>query len=148
MKGALLLPVLVAAGTGYVTASPSAITSVPTCPGGNTPQPVSQGAPLKHFVRPGATAMRVCGYDGPNYQRLIRNRVTIRHITHAFNTLKEPQPGIYDCPLDDGKEVLVLFAYRNAHAERVVVKLSGCTWAMNGRSSRWTTEPSNVLSWM
>jgi hypothetical protein len=83
--------------------------------------------------------VRVCGYDGPDYQRLIHNTATIRRITRAFNTLKAVQPGQYACPLDDGKEVLVLFGYRNGHAERVVVKLSGCAWAMNGRSSRWAT---------
>jgi len=143
VRRVLLIAALVAAGAGYVTASPSAGTSVPACPGhAPLPQPAAKGAPLKHFVRPGATAMRLC----PCYcstvnmwERLYRSRVTIDGITGMFNRLRVPKPGTYMCPLDDGTELLVVFGYPNARTERVLVHLSGCEGATNGRSGRSMT---------
>jgi hypothetical protein len=90
--------------------------------------------------------MRLCRYFSVNWgfsqglwqQRLIRSSVTIGGITHSFNKLHEPPRGIF-CAKDDGSEMLVVFAYPNAAVERVVVKLSGCRFAMNGRSTRSMT---------
>lgn len=145
MKRALLIAAFLAAGAGYVAASHAASTSVPACPG-RAPQPTAHGAPVKRFVRPGATAMRLCRYYGINWadshglrqQRLIRSSVTIGRITHTFNKLPQPPRGIF-CAQDDGSELVAVFAYPNANAERVVLRLTGCRFAMNGRSTRWAT---------
>ena len=66
------------------------------------------------------------------------SRLTIGRITHMFNRLSEPPRGIF-CVRDDGTEMLAVFGYPNGNAEHVVVKLSGCPFTMNGRSTRWTT---------
>jgi hypothetical protein len=146
MKYTLLLAAIAVAAVaaGSVTASHAARASVPACPG-HAPKLVSSGAPAGPFVRPGATAMRLCRYYGVNWgdaqglrrQRLIRASVTIGRITSTFNGLREPPRGIF-CVRDDGSELLVVFGYPN-QAERVAVKLTGCRFAMNGRSTRWST---------
>ena len=90
--------------------------------------------------------MRICRYYGVNWgfpnglrqQRLINAGLTISRITRTFNRLKEPPRGIF-CVRDDGTELLVVFAYPNGSVERVVVKLSGCRFAMNGHATRWST---------
>ncbi len=90
--------------------------------------------------------MRLCRYYGANWadskglrrQRLIRRGLTIDRITHTFNTLKEPPRGIF-CMKDDGSELLVVFAYPHARAERVAVKLTGCPFATNEQGIRWAT---------
>ena len=148
MKRALLIAALVvAAGFGCVTASRAASTTVPSCPG-HAPKPVSQGLITKKFVRPGAIAMRLCRYYGINWgdsqglrdQRLIHTGLTIRSITHTFNRLHDPPRGIF-CMRDDASELLVVFGYPNTGAELVVVMLTGCRFALNGRSTRWSTRP-------
>ena len=145
MKRALLIAAVVAAGAGYVTASHAARASVPACPG-HAPKLGTRGVGTKHFVRPGATAMRLCRYYGVNWgdsqglrqQRLIHGQLTIGGITRTFNGLHEPPRGIF-CMKDDGSELLAVFGYPNATAQRVAVKLTGCRFAMNGRSTRWST---------
>ena len=128
-----------------MTASRAASATVPSCPR-HAPKPVSQGLTTKKFVRPDAIALRLCRYFGINWgdsqglrdQRLIHSGLTIRSITHTFNRLKDPPRGIF-CMKDDASELLVVFGYPNASAERVVVKLTGCRFTMNGRSTRWST---------
>jgi hypothetical protein len=145
MKRAFLIAAVVAAGAGAVTASHAAGASAPACPA-HAPKLVSHGITEKRFVRPGANAMRLCRYSNINWgnsqgllrQRLIHSQRTIGRITRAFNRLSEPPRGIL-CVRDDGTEMLVVFGYPNGSAERVVVKLSGCPFTMNGRSTRWAT---------
>lgn len=145
MKRFLLIALLAATGTGFVTASHAASSSVPPCPG-HAPTLLSRGAPARGFVRPGAIAMRLCGYYGINWgdshalrqKRLVRGDATISGITRSFNHLKKPPRGIF-CARDDGSELLVVFGYPDGHAERIAVKLTGCRFAMNGRSTRWMT---------
>jgi hypothetical protein len=146
MKRVLVIAAVVAAGAGAVTASHATNASVPACPG-HAPKLVSHGITDKRFVRPGASTMRLCRYYNINWgghslglwqQRLIRGRVTIGRITHMFNGLSEAPRGIL-CVMDDGSEMSVEFGYPNGSSERVVVKLSGCPFTMNGRSTRWAT---------
>jgi hypothetical protein len=144
-----LVAVLAAASVGCVTASHAASTSVPACPG-HAPKFDSVDLDVAGaFVRPGATAMRLCRYYGINradpkglrQQRLIHGRLTVRHITRAFNKLKPAPRGIF-CVRDDGTEMLVVFTYPHARAGRVVVKLTGCPFASNGGRTtqvRWAT---------
>jgi hypothetical protein len=90
--------------------------------------------------------MLLCRYSGVNFgdsqglrqQRLIHGALTIGRITHTFDKLREPPRGIF-CAKDDGSELLVVFLYPHASASRVTVKLTGCRFAMNGRSTRWST---------
>lgn len=145
MKRVLLIAALTAAGAGYVTASRAATAAVPACPG-HAPKLTARGAGKKHFVRPGADAMRLCRYYGVNWadsqglrqQNLVRGSLTVGLVTDTFNKLKEPPRGIF-CMRDDASELLVVFAYPRGRAERVAVKLTGCRFAMNGRSTRWST---------
>ncbi len=71
--------------------------------------------------------------------RLIRNGATIAVLIRRLNSLRRVARGAYPCPTDDGNEILLVFGYANRHPQRVIVELSGCRFATNGRSSRWTT---------
>jgi hypothetical protein len=151
MKRVLLVAVLVVAGAGSVTGcgsvtgSLSANASSPDRTGTPT-LPDVPGYPRKPFVRPGASAIwlpyPVINSPDPQDRlrtRLIRSRVTIDRITHMFNTLGVPAPGVRSCPMDNGSELFVVFRYPTARAERVVVRLSGCGGASNGRAGRVMT---------
>jgi len=140
---------IAAAGAGYVTASHATSTRVPACPAHAPKMSTFDTQVGGDFVRPGANAMRLCRYYGINWgdskglrqQRLIHNSVTVGRITHTFNKLKAAPRGIF-CVRDDGTEMLVVFAYPTARAERVVVKLSGCPFTSNGGAAqqvRWAT---------
>lgn len=147
MSRVLLIAAVAAIGTGCVTPSHAAAMSVPVpvCPG-HAPTLTPRGAALRHFVRPGAGAMLLCRYYGVNWgdsqglrqQRVINGDLTIGRITRTFNKLHEPPRGIF-CARDDGSELLVVFMYPNVSISRVAVKLTGCRFAMNGRSTRWST---------
>ena len=128
--------------TGHAAA---ATVSVPKCPS-HAPAFASRGLASSHFVRPSAQLVRLCRYYKVNWadsqglwrQRLVRDGATIAILTHTFNKLKEPPRGIF-CIRDDKSEMLLLFGYAGAKPERVVVKLSGCRFATNGRAIRSTT---------
>ena len=144
MKHALLVTAIALTAAGYVSASHAASATVPACPT-NAPQSISPGVASRHFVREGASAMRLCRYGANDFgtpqglvQQHLIHGVTIERITHAFNGLKKPPRGIF-CMRDDGSEVLVVFAYPKTPPERVAVRLSGCRFAMNGRATRSTT---------
>jgi len=149
MKRAALLPVAVvilAVSLGSTRAATGAASlSVPKCPS-HAPKFTSLNLTSSHFVRPGAGAIRLCRFYKVNWadsyglwrQRLINRPVMISGLTRAFNKLKEPPRGIF-CVKDDGSEMLLIFSYASAKPVRVVVKLSGCRFATNGRSTRSTT---------
>jgi hypothetical protein len=145
MRLPLLALAVAALAVGYATAGHAAATrAVPKCPA-HAPEVVSLDV-AGRFVRPGATAVRLCRYYGDNWgfpyglrrQRLLRSSLTIGRITHTFNRLKEPPRGIF-CMKDDGSKMLVVFAYPHARPERVTVKLTGCRFATNGQGIRWST---------
>ena len=93
------------------------------------------------MLRSGAIAIRLCRYSGAN-ARPPRSLTTsaetfntsfIRRLTRELNTLPQPK-GVYHCPMDDGKAILIEAGYRDLKPQHVVVGLSGCGWVTNG----WT----------
>jgi hypothetical protein len=150
MKRALLAVAVAALAVGYVSTRAAARAAtgpvyVPACPS-HAPESGSLGASSSRFVRPGARLIRLCRYSNINWgnsqgllrHRLIRRGTTISSLTRSFNRLKEPPRGIF-CVRDDGSEMLVAFGYAGAKPERVIVRLSGCRFAMNGPATRSTT---------
>jgi hypothetical protein len=131
---------------GYAATGHAAATAgVPKCPA-RAPKFESTLGSSKQFVKPKAQAIRLCRYYKSNWatgqtlweQRLIADGPTITRLTHAFNQLQEPPRGIF-CVKDDGSEMQLIFGYAGGKVERVVVKLSGCRFASNGKSVRSTT---------
>jgi len=147
MKRVSLLALTVAVlAVAYASAGHAAATgSVPKCPS-HAPEFTSGFATTKSFVRPNAQVVRLCRYYKVNWadsqalwrQRLIANAETLSQLTRAFNRLHEPPRGIF-CVKDDKSEMVLLFVYAGGATERVVVKLSGCRFATDGRSTRSTT---------
>ena len=147
MKQALVIAAIAvtAAAAGSVTVSHAASASVPKCPA-HTPKTIKPPVNTRHFVRQGATAMRLCRYYGVNWgfpyglrgQRLIRDAATIKGVTATFNGLAKPPKGIL-CMQDDNTRMLVVFGYAKASAEHVLVKMTGCPFTTNGRATRWAT---------
>lgn len=144
VKRALFIAAVVAAAASYVGASGAGTRGIPACPG-HAPKQIA-GAKTKSFVKPGATAMRLCRYYGNNWgfpyklmrQRLIRRGASISSVTHTFNGLGVPPKGIF-CMRDDDSKMLVVFSYQDGSSERVLVKLTGCPFTTNGRANRWAT---------
>lgn len=146
MKLPLLAVAVAVMAVGYAAAGHAAATlSVPKCPS-HAPPFSSLNVASSHFVRREARVVRLCRYYGVNWgdsqglwrHRLIQKHRAISSLTRAFNALKAPPRGIF-CMQDDGSEILLVFGYAGAKPERVVVKLSGCRFASNGRSTRSTT---------
>ncbi|MDX6480128.1 MAG: hypothetical protein QOG85_638 [Gaiellaceae bacterium] len=146
MKLAALAIILAALTAGFAaTGNAKEFFRVPTCPS-HAPKFTSLNGTSTHFVRPGAQMMRLCRYYKNNWadpyglwrHRLIKNYTTVTSLTNAFNRLQPPPRGIF-CVKDDGSEMALFFAYAGGTHERVIVKLSGCRFATNGRSTRSTT---------
>ena len=150
MKRTLLAVAIVALAVAFASTRPAAghataAVAVPKCPS-YAPKFESLNLASPHFVRPNAERVRLCRYYKNTWaygqklwrQRLIQDGATISVLTHAFNRLKEPPRGIF-CVKDDGSEMLLVFGYAGAKPVRVVVKLSGCRFATNGRATRSTT---------
>jgi len=144
VKRALVIAAVLAAAAGYVAASHAGTAGTPSCPS-HTPKKIA-AVHTKSFVRPGASAMRLCQYYGANWglpykllrQRLIRRVAVISSLTHSFNGLGIPPKGIM-CIRDDDSKMLVVFSYPDGGAERVLLKLTGCAFTTNGRVNRWGT---------
>lgn len=147
MKPAALAVMIAAFAFGYAATgrASSSAASVPKCPA-YAPKFASISGVSKQFVPPNARAVRLCRYYKNTWatgerlyrQRLIHQSSTIEPLTNSFNRLKEPPRGIF-CVRDDGSEMQVIFAYAGGSVERVVVKLSGCRFASNGKAIRSTT---------
>ena len=149
MKTAVLSLVIAALAFGYATTgrASSSAASVPKCPS-HAPKFSGTSLGVKGiFVRPNAQVMRLCRYYKNNWatgqtlwrMRLIDQSSTIVGLTHAFNRLQEPPRGIF-CIRDDGSEMQLIYGYADGSVERVVVKLSGCRFAANGKAVRSTTQ--------
>ena len=153
MKRVLLAVSVVALAVGYAYTRPVAgqaaglkeVVRVPKCPS-HAPTFTPGGGTSRHFVRPRASAVRLCRYykvDWTDSEALWRHRLVtggkvVSNLTHSFNRLKEPPRGIF-CIKDNGSEMVLWFGYAGAKPERVVVKLSGCRFASNGKAVRSTT---------
>jgi hypothetical protein len=70
---------------------------------------------------------------GLSRARRIGRLATIKELTHELDSLPVRRRGIYDCPMDDGGRILLVFGYRNRDPERVLVGLRGCMPITNGR---------------
>ena len=156
MKHAILLTVaaaLLAAGCGSAAAGggprndPAPLpAALARCPSG-APLAVNRGISTTPFVHPGAKLLRLCHYAGPLTERrprlvrarLVRNGATIAALIRRLDSLRRVTGGPYPCPTDDGNEILLVFGYSGRQPQRVIVELSGCRFATNGRDSRWTT---------
>ncbi len=147
MKLTLLAVTVAALAVGFAATSHAAATvTLPKCPS-HAPNFTATAGASKQFVHTNAQAVRLYRYYKDNWadprglwrQRLIGDSPTIASLTHQFNALQEPPRGIF-CVKDDHSEMLVLFGYASAKPERVVVKLSGCRFASNGKAVRSTTE--------
>ena len=149
MKTTLLTVAVAAVVAGYTASSspalPQASTALRNCPA-HAPKFASGNTATKHFVRRGAQLVQLCRYSNVNWgdsqgllhHRLVHRAATISRLTRDFNALQEPPRGIF-CMRDDGSEVLVVFGYASGHPERVIMKLTGCRFASNGRATRSTT---------
>jgi hypothetical protein len=154
MKLAALLTIAATAlVVGYASTGHAARTSVvvPKCPS-HAPKFTATLGTSSPFVHPNAQFLNLCRYYKNTWgfgqvlwrHRVISNRATISSLTSAFNKLQEPPRGIF-CVKDDGSEMLVIFGYGAnlmtgyTPPERVVVKLSGCRFASNGKAVRSTT---------
>jgi hypothetical protein len=147
MKVALLALTVAAAAVGFTPSLHAAATvSLPKCPS-HAPKFTATEGQSTQFVRPNAKLLRLCRYYKDNWadsqglwrQRRISDDPTISSLTRQFDALQEPPRGIF-CVKDDHSEILVIFGYAGTTPERVVVKLSGCRFASNGKAVRSTTQ--------
>jgi hypothetical protein len=91
----------------------------------------------------GADAIRLCRYSGLNSKPplrltrsvLIGRRATVASLTRQFNRLPSFK-GAIACPVDDGSQILALFAYPSGRRMTIDVHLEGCSQATNGDATR------------
>ena len=82
----------------------------------------------------------LCRYGGLNApaprglerERLVTSHARITRLTTDFNALRPLPPGIVNCPLDDGSEIVATFRYPSRGEDVVTVGLSGCRVIGNG----------------
>lgn len=121
--------------------------SVPHC-APTAPRLVNLDVGTRRFIRPGATALRLCQYFNINWggkshalwrARLIRSTTVIGDVIREFNALPLNRKGIYHCPADDGSEIGLVFAYPDGSTAGILVQLTGCGEAVSKLSGRSTT---------
>jgi hypothetical protein len=113
------------------------------CP--SAPQYVTRANPwakARRTLAPaGATAMRLCRYNGANgsrslklrRSRLVTESTTIAKVAGEFNALPRlPSGAAFSCPVDVGSQILVLFVYPNRQRVTIAVDLTGCQEVTNG----------------
>jgi hypothetical protein len=99
---------------------------------------------LKVLAPAGASAIRLCGYDGLNARprfklaasALIRNRRLVGELVSEFDALPSLRPGVFACPDDDGSEIIVLLAYPDGHEVTISASVTGCSVVSNGDVAR------------
>jgi hypothetical protein len=76
-------------------------------------------------------------------ERILTRPRLARSIAREFDSLEQVPEGTVHCPVDEGAQLYAVFAYANDGEPKVpvVVQLSGCQWAWNGRTphSYWMT---------
>jgi hypothetical protein len=98
------------------------------------------------MVRPGAVSLELCRYSGRNAprplhlsrSRRIRDHALVGRLTRELNGVPQ-RHGLYNCPMDDGSEIVLLFGYRDLSPQRVIVGLRGCHFITNGWTDRLGT---------
>jgi hypothetical protein len=99
---------------------------------------------LKQLAPVGASAIRLCGYDGLNASprfklatsSLIRSRKTVDQLVRELDALPPPRPGVFACPDDDGSQILALLAYPDGHEVTISASVTGCSALSNGDVTR------------
>jgi len=150
-RQALVALLLVACTGSGTTSAPS----VPNVDG--TPQAPAVSAPVgcpahvperlspkgisglrRTLVPPGASGAVICRYP-PVSAHPRRPRVatvmgsSLAELVRSLDALRPMPRGLFACPFDDGSMYLLRFAYPDGGRLPVVVHLSGCRFATNGR---------------
>ena len=92
----------------------------------------------------GATAIRLCRYDGLNAKprlkfvsaNLITTSKQVGELITQFDALKQLRGATTSCPSDDASQILALISYGDRHQVRISVALTGCSRVTNGNLSR------------
>ena len=98
----------------------------------------------KQLAPAGASAIRLCGYDGLNAKprfklaasAFIRNRRVMVELVSEFDALPSLRPGVFACPDDDGSEIIALLAYPDGHEVTISASVTGCSVVSNGDVAR------------
>jgi len=149
MRAGLLLCVLGVA-TGCASApAPAAAPPQRPCPHSDRPRLSNRGSALHaRLVPAGATALELCRYRGLNppggfgrliLSRRVTNAGTVRSLAKGLDALPRVPSGAFDCPADDGSQVLAIFGYPRRDPVTIRVKMRGCQVVTNGVITRWAT---------
>ena len=116
------------------------------CPAGDRQAVVSvRPGAARELVPPGATRLLLCRYGGLNdggaafrleaAPALVTRSATVARYARELDAL-QPTTGVYHCPSDTGKAIVVYFRYPTGPADPVTVGLDGCMLVNNGHLHR------------
>jgi hypothetical protein len=122
------------AGT-LATARPGQCAGKPPARIGFNPWPAARA----ELAPAGARAIRLCRYS-PVPSRLVKSVLiarlaTVRSLVRQFDRLP-PFAGTFNCPVDDGSQIVALLAYPRGHRVAIEVRLRGCNAVSNGDLTR------------
>lgn len=133
--------VIVASLASLLFAAAALAASPATCSKLAPARPASTKAAGRGLLVPkGAGGVLLCRYGGLNApaprglerERLVSSHARIAGLTTDFNALRPQPPGIVNCPLDDGSEIVATFRYPSRGEDIVTVGLTGCRLVGNG----------------
>lgn len=144
--GAVLATGVVVGMAGAAGASSTASGAPDRCPArGPASVPKNSWSATRDRLAPaGATAIRLCRYDGLNSKprlkfvsaNLVTSRKQVGELITQFDALKQLGGATTSCPSDDASQILVLISYGHRHQVRISVALTGCSRVTNGNLSR------------
>jgi hypothetical protein len=97
------------------------------------------------MVAPGAVSVDLCRYHGLNppalagrleLGRTFNSVATVARLRRELDALPAQGNAVFHCPMDDGSEILAIFAYAHAQYDPVTIGLSGCRLVSNGHLTR------------
>jgi hypothetical protein len=99
----------------------------------------SWSAARSELAPAGPTAILLCRYAGLNAlprraltrTALITNAATVASLVRGFDRLPSAS-GTFNCPLDDGSEIVALLTYPHGRMVTISVHLRGCQMVTNG----------------
>jgi hypothetical protein len=147
-KGNMVTP----AGAPSADASATSI-AAEHCPPSSPEYVLNSGSRLNDSLVPVTVGKLVlCLYNGLNAtsplglltSKVITDARTVDAWRQRFNSLPTVEPGIYDCPMDDGASILAGFVDSATSSIVVKVGLRGCQWATNGSSNRSTAQATDA----
>lgn len=137
-----------------VFASPQRLSSTGGLAGCPAKAPISEpsSAPdlAQMLVPPGARSVVLCRYHGLNppalagrleLERTVSSDVTVARLRSQLDALPAQGNGVVHCPMDDGSEILAIFAYAHTQPDPVEIGLSGCLLVSNGHLTRTASLP-------